>query len=195
MNQLLKNPAVVLSLCLTFIFGICLIFLSVWMSPYHEAMAGMKSGNLDESLELFRKAENRFESFPVIKQFFPEAYEESVSNQFYILYTTERYDDLLEKSATSPLLADVHFWTGNTLFRRAGKLTDPQEQVAWLERASEEFLNMLKLEPDNWNAKFNFELTNRLIDELKEEKETPPQMLEILRPRPRPGEQPFRQTG
>ena len=38
MNQLLKQPAAVLSLCLIFILGICLLVVSVWLRPYHQAL-------------------------------------------------------------------------------------------------------------------------------------------------------------
>lgn len=185
----------VLSLCLVFIFGISLMMISIWLDPYDDARESLDAGYLEESLVLFSSMEQRFNSITVARQFFPEIYYNCIANQFSILYSLEQYDELLEKSATSPVLADVHFWTGNTLFRQAGSITDVQEQVAWLERAGEEFQNVIEIEPENWDAKFNFELTNRLIDELKEEKETPPQMLEILRPRPRQGEQKFQQTG
>ncbi len=195
MNQFLKQPAVVLSLCLIFILGVCLLVISIWLRPYHQAMDSLQAGEMEQSLEHFATVESRFDSITVARQVFPEVYSDSIANQFYILYTMRRHDELLEKSATSPVLADVHFWTGNTYFRRTGNLDDPQEQVAWLERASDEYRKAIELAPDDWNAKFNYELTNRLIDELKEEKETPPQMMEILRPRPQQGEQPFQQTG
>lgn len=195
MNQLLKQPAAILSLCLIFIFGICLLVVSVWLRPYHQAMDSLHAGALEESFELFVTVESRFDSITLARQVFPEIYFDSIASQFYILYTLGNYDDLLEKSATSPVLADVHFWTGNTLFRRTGNLDEPQEQVAWLERASDEYRKAIELAPDDWNSKFNYEMTNKLIDELKEEKETPPQIMEILRPRPQQGEKPFQQTG
>lgn len=195
MNQFLKQPAVILSLCVTFLIGISLMVISIWLRPYHQAMDSLQAGALEESLERFTIVESRFDAITLARQIFPEVYSDSIANQFYILYTLHRYDDLLEKSATSPVQADVHLWAGNTLFRRTGNLNEPQEQVAWLERASEEYRKAIELAPDDWNAKYNYELTNRLIDELKEEKETPPQMLEIIRPRPLQGEEPFKQTG
>jgi tetratricopeptide (TPR) repeat protein len=194
-HQILKLPAVWLVLSMGVVCGLGLIVLSFWTAPYTDGQQALKQEMYKESLDYFEKAEGRFESLSLAKYFLPDTYHATLANQFYILYQLGDYDTLLEKAASSPLLAPIHYWTGCTLFRRAGQLSEPQEQIAWLEKASSEFLNVLKFEPENWDAKYNYELTNRLIDDLKDEKETPPQMLEILRPRPRQGEQPLRQTG
>ncbi len=81
------------------------------------------------------------------------------------------------------------------LFRRAGNETEVQAQISWLQRASDEFYNALKIEPDNWDTKYNYELTERLIKDLQNEDESPPQIMELLRPRPRQGEVPSRISG
>ena len=127
-----------LSLCLVFILGISLVILSIWVGPYDEARETLEQGELEDSLVLYAEVEQRFDALTITRQLFPDVYADSIASQFYILYYLEKYDDLLEKSATSPVLPEVHFWTGNALFRRAGGLTDAQEQIAWLERAGQE---------------------------------------------------------
>ena len=179
----------------TFLCGLSFILLSLWLNPYMDAQQAFEHESYNESLEDFDRAEQRFESFGFAKLFLPDVYSATLQNQCYILYQLGEYDALLEKSSSSPVMAPIHYWAGCALFRRASEFNEPQEQIAWLQRASEEFLSVLKFEPENWDAKYNYELTNRLIDSLKNEDESPPQVLEILRPRPRQGEQPFRQTG
>jgi tetratricopeptide (TPR) repeat protein len=191
----LKIPGIWLAIVIAFLFGLSLLAISFWIRPYITGQQALLEGEYQNSLDAFARAEQRFNNFGITRQIFPEAYQTSVANQFYILYQTGEYDALLEKTASSPLLAPVHYWTGCALFRRAGSVTDAQERLAWLERAADEFRSALELEPDNWDAKYNYELSMRLIAELKDEDKPPPQILEILRPRPRQGDQPFRQTG
>jgi hypothetical protein len=194
-HRILKIPAVWFVMSVTFLCGLSFILLSLWLNPYMDAQQAFEHESYNESLEDFDRAEQRFESFGFAKLFLPDVYSATLQNQFYILYQLGEYDALLEKSSSSPVMAPIHYWAGCALFRRASEFNEPQEQIAWLQRASEEFLSVLKFEPENWDAKYNYELTNRLIDSLKNEDESPPQVLEILRPRPRQGEQPFRQTG
>ena len=195
MHRILKVPGVWLLMSLSIFCGIFLIAFSLWIKPYLNGQQALSLGIYDESLESFAMAEQRFQSFEMARQFFPDAYMATLANQFYMLYQLDDYDALLEKAASSPVLAPIHFWTGCALFRRAGQTTEVQEQIVWLERAAGEFHSVLELDSGNWDAKYNYELSRRLIEELKDEDETPPQMLELLLPKPRQGEQNFRQTG
>ena len=195
MDRILNSPGFWLAMVLIFIFGILLMITSIWLSPIADAEAAMNKNDLQEGLINYSHAEQRFDNFSFAKQLFSDEYAETVANQFYILYELGRYDELLEKAASSPLLADVHFWTGCALFRRSGSETEVQAQISWLERASDEFYSALKLEPDNWDAKYNYELAEHIINELKDEEKPPPQVLELLLPRPRQGEEPSRISG
>jgi tetratricopeptide (TPR) repeat protein len=194
-HRIFNSPGFWLTIFISFVFGMILMISSVWLSPIADAETAMQNNDLQTGLSDYSRAEARFDNFSFTKQLFPEEYVQSVANQFYILYELGRYDEMLEKAASSPVFADVHFWTGCALFRRAGSETDVQAQISWLERASGEFFSALKLEPDNWDVKYNYELTERLISELKDEDESPPQVLELLRPRPRQGEEPSRKSG
>ena len=55
---------------------------------------------------------------------------------------------------------------------------------------------MLELEPQNWDAIYNYELTKRLFEELRKKPKTPPkQLLELLRPQPKEGNKPVKRIG
>lgn len=195
MHRFLNSPSFWLIIFLSFVFSILLMTTSLWLSPLADAEAAMQVNDLETGFANYSRVEQRFDNLSFAKQLFPDEYAESVSNQFFILYELGRYDELLEKAASSPVFSDVHFWTGCALFRRAGSETDVQAQISWLQRASDEFYNALKLEPDNWDAKYNYELAERIINELQDKDESPPQVLELLLPRPRQGEAPSRISG
>jgi hypothetical protein len=100
------------------------------------------------------------------------------------------------RSTTSPSIAPVHFWAGSALFVKARDEEDPEIRLGWLGRAAEEFRKALELTPDDWDTKYNYELTSRLLDELRKQPKTPPkQMLQLLRPEPKTGGRPPRRVG
>ena len=165
--------------------GISLLLMSIWLSPVTKGQQAVQQGELQRGAEYFNIAEKRFDKIEFAKHLFSDAYTTAVVNQFRVLYELGEYEKLLQKAATSPVMAPVHFWTGCALFRRAGNETEAQAQIAWLERASEEFSTALRITPEDWDTKYNYELTERLIAELRDEEESPPQIIEILRPLPR----------
>ena len=73
--------------------------------------------------------------------------------------------------------------------------TAPEARLGWLSRAEEEFRKAIECAPDDWDTKFDFELTTRLAAELRKQPNTPPkQMMQLLRP-PTAGTKPPRRTG
>ena len=50
--------------------------------------------------------------------------------------------------------------------------------------------------PDDWDTKFDFEMVTRLAAELRKQPKTPPnQLMQLLRPQPKPGAKPVRRVG
>jgi len=180
-------------MALSLVCGIGLLSLSIWLRPLAAGEQAFEEGELETGLERFGKAEARFEKFQFMKRLLPESYDASRANQFQILYLLGDLDALLDKPAPNPPIASAHFWVGCALFNRALEETEPDARIAWLYRASDEFRNALKLNPEDWDTKFNYELTSRLLAEMEEKAEPPPS--NILRPQPMDGEGPTELKG
>jgi len=167
------------------ISGVCLIFLSLWLSPLSKADQALREGSLDAALDSLVVSESRFDDIQAMKHVFPLADSYSRVKQFYVLYQLAEYDELLEKTWEGPENASVHFWSGCALFKLAMDEEDIEARIVWLERALEEFKVALTIEPNIWDVKFNFELTGRLLAQLRKESEPPPiELPEFLRPQP-----------
>jgi hypothetical protein len=64
-----------------------------------------------------------------------------------------------------------------------------------LSRAEDEFRKAIEAAPDDWDTKYDFELTTRLAAELRKQPNTPPkQLMQLLRP-PTAGQKAPRKVG
>ena len=195
-RRLLDSSGFWALMSLALLAGLVLIGASAWLSPLAEGERELRGGRLEQALEMFAAAETRFDRLPASRQLLPAAYEASQTNQLSVLYRLGRHDALIEKAATSVPRAAVHFWAGCALFNKATDEDEADARIGWLERAAEEFEKALEMDPADWDTKFNYELTERLIAELRKKPETPPnQLIQLLRPKPKEGEQTPRCTG
>ncbi len=179
----------------TFICGILLLVLSIWLSPISNAEEAAVEQDYERALENYALAEARFNQLGFTRQLFPAAYDAVITNQLRILYQQDELDSLLEMAAAHSGNAAARFWSGSALFARAVAQTEKEAMVAWLGRAKEEFRSALELVPSDWDTKYNLELTERLLAELRDKPTPPDQILELLRPKPKEGQPPSRPVG
>jgi hypothetical protein len=102
------------------------------------------------------------------------------------------------KASASADAHGAHFWAGTSLFARGAAEEAPQARLAWFDRAESEFRAALGLRPDDFDTRYNYELTHSLLARLRVEPKTPRKLLfELLRPQsPRTGgNAPPRRTG
>jgi hypothetical protein len=176
--------------------GIGLVALARWGQPLVAASAAAEAGRVDDALAGFVASEARFDTLATAKRILPRAYDATIANQLALLYRTDQYDELLEKAAAAPSTAATHFWAGCALFARGKDEEQSEARIAWLSRAEQEFRSALELEPADWNTKYNFELTRKLLEELRKQPKTPPkQLMQLLRPKPTPGGPPTKRVG
>jgi hypothetical protein len=176
--------------------GIGLVALGQWGRPLVQAAEAADAGQVDEALKGFAASEARFDKLATAKQVLPQAYDASVANQLALQYQANNYDELLEKAAAAPSTAATHFWAGCALFARGRDEEQSDARIAWLTRAEQEFRNALELEPSDWNTKYNYELTRKLLEELRKQPKTPPkQLMQLLRPQPKAGGPPAKRVG
>jgi hypothetical protein len=196
MRRLLSSSGFWAAMVLALLCGLALVGTAAWLGPLAEGGRALRADRLELALERFAAAEARFDQLPLTKQALPGAYAVSQSNQLWVLYRLGRYDALVEKAAMSAPRAPIHFWAGCALFAKAVAEEEAEARLGWLGRASEEFRAALELDPGDWDTKFNYELSERLLAELRENPETPPkELLQLLRPKPKEGERPSRRVG
>jgi hypothetical protein len=169
--------------------GTALIWTASWASPLLAAEVAVGDGRLSDGLEAFRTAEARLSRIPLLGQIAPGLIGSVQANQVRLLYQMQRHDEAIEKADQSTSVHGTHFWSGCAIFARASADEQPDTRLAWFERAAGEFRAALVASPDDWDTKYNYELTRSLLNRLREEPETPRRLLfELLRPQtPRSG--------
>ena len=176
--------------------GVALIWFSSWRQPLLDADAAAAAGDWPGALERYAAAESRFNEYPLSQRLFPEVYRATFANQLAAHYRLGALDAVLEKAESAPATAASHFWAGSALFEKSRSEENADARLSWLGRATDEFKAVLELEPRNWDAIYNYELTKRLFEELRKKPKTPPkQLLELLRPQPKEGNKPVKRVG
>jgi tetratricopeptide (TPR) repeat protein len=175
--------------------GVALIGYARWTSPLTDADAALADGRLEQAVAAYQIAEGRFDAVPAAKQVVPVEYNRAVGNHLLALYRLKRYDEVIDVAQKAPAAASPSFWSACAFFQKATVEEAPEARLGWLSRAEEEFRKAIEAAPDDWDTKFDFELTTRLASELRKQPNTPPkQLMQLLRP-PTAGAKPPRRTG
>ena|SRR5262245_7671608 len=175
--------------------GLALVGYARWTAPIRAADAALAEGRLDQAIAGYQQAEARFDMIPAVRQAVTSEYLRIVGNHLWALYRLKRFDEVIDLAQKVPTEASPHFWSACALFQKALVEESPEARLGWLTRAQEEFRKSVETDPEDWDTKFNFELTTRLSDALRKQPNTPPkQMMQLLRP-PTPGAKPPRRVG
>lgn len=191
----LSSAAAVL-LMLALVAGASILGYARWTRPIVEAAEAARSGDSTRALSSYATAEARFDRWPVTKTLLKADYRRAVGDQLALLYRAGEYDRTIEKATTALPDTGANFWAGCALFAKASDETAAEGRLALLSRAEEEFREALRLAPDDWDTKYNYELTSRLAAELRKQPKTPPKtLMQLLRPQPKDAQQPVKKTG
>jgi hypothetical protein len=191
MSKALASTVVVILL----VAGLALIGYARWTRPIDDADAALADGRLDAAVVGYQAAEARFDTLPAAKQFAGTEYTRAVANHLWALYRLKRYDEAIDLAQKAPAEAAPHFWSGCAFFQKATVEGPPDARLAWLSRSEEEFRKAIDATPDDWDTKYDYELTTRLAAELRRQPNTPPkQLMQLLRP-PTPGAKTPRRVG
>ena len=175
--------------------GLTLIGYARWSASIREADAALAAGQLEPAIAAYQAAESRFETVPAAKQLVGAEYHRAVANHLWALYRLKRYDEVIDLAQKAPAESSPHFWSACAFFQKASVEEKPEARLGWLTRAEEEFRKAVEEAPDDWDTKYDFELTTRVSAELRKQPNTPPkQLMQLLRP-PTPGAKTPRRTG
>jgi tetratricopeptide (TPR) repeat protein len=190
----MKSPVAALAV-VVLLAGVAMLAYARWTHDIAHADEALAAGRLADALTAYTTAELRFDRTPAARQLFAVEYDRSVANHLWVLYRLKRFDETIDLAARAPVSALPHFWSGCALFQKALVEEKPDARLGWLSRAEEEFRKAIEAAPDNWDTKYDFELTSRLAAELRKEPKTPPrQLMQLLRP-PSPSGKPTRSVG
>jgi tetratricopeptide (TPR) repeat protein len=175
--------------------GVAMLAYARWTRDLHRADQALAAGQLEAALAGYKAAALRFDRTPAARQMFSAEYDRAVANHLWLLYRLKRYDETIELAERAPASALPHFWSGCAFFEKAVVEDKPDMRLGWLSRAEEEFRKAIQATPDDWDTKYDFELTSRLAAELRKQPKTPPrQLMQLLRP-PSPTGKPARSVG
>jgi tetratricopeptide (TPR) repeat protein len=155
-----------------------------WTAPVSNADAAVAAGDLDHALADYAAAEARFDQYPAAKQAFASEYNRVISNELLVLYRLGRYDDVIDKAQRAPEGADPHFWAGCALYQKAQAAQKAQDRKQILNSAQQELHDALALSPDDWDAKYDYEMVARLQKGPSQHQGGQPQNLDLLRKEP-----------
>ena len=87
-------------------------------------------------------------------------------------------------AGSAPVDAAPHFWVGCAMFAKSLQEEGAEGQLQWLTRAEDEFKLALASEPADWDTKYNYELSARLVAALRRPPKpgNKPSAIKLLRP-------------
>jgi hypothetical protein len=178
-SRLVLVPATVAT-----VVGVLLLISGIWLRPIAAAEQAMAAGDLDRALQQYTTGRGRLQWIPVLGTLFPGLNELVTGNALSLQYALRRYDRVIEATSGGTGSAATSFWAGCALFDKALVEVEPEKRVEMMSRAHDAFRRTLELAPDDWDAKFNYELSGRLSNILREQPRLSAQeMIRILRDR------------
>ena len=190
------RAAAAATMVLMLVAGIAALAYARWTRPVADGARALADGRYDQALASYADAETRFDRFTAAKEFFAADYDHVMASQLWLLYRLQRFDETIDTAQRAPESALPHFWSGCAFFEKARAEDKPDPRLGWLTRAEEEFRGAVEASPDDWDTKYDFELVTKLAAELRKQPKTPPnQLMQLLRPQPRPGAKPVKRVG
>jgi tetratricopeptide (TPR) repeat protein len=184
------------AMVLLLVAGIAALVYARWSRPVADGDGALAAGRYDEALARYAEAERRFDRSAALKAVLAADYDHVMANELWVLYRLQRYDDTIDKAQRASERALPHFWAGCAFFEKARAEQKPDPRLGWLTRAEEEYRRAVEASPDDWDTKYDFELVTKLAAELRKQPKTPPnQLMQLLRPQPKPGAKPTKRVG
>jgi len=137
-----------------------------------QAEQAYTEGDTEGALKQYESVEQRLRSVGAIRIIPAQDRRNLILNQARLLYALGRYDESIERmereNEISGVTTDGRFLLlrGEIAFRKAvnnyrdAKKKDPRVLEEALRAAEDNLRDSLRMTPDNWDAKFNFEFVN-----------------------------------
>ena len=183
--------------------GAVLIAYGRWSEPLVEAAAAIEARDTERALGAYAVGAGRFRKAAPTQQLFARDFALLTHNRLALLYQRGEYDAVIEAADAAPADAAPHFWVGCALFAKSKEQKKPEAQLEWLTRAEDEFKLALGDAPNDWDTKFNYEVTARLTAAMRPQgksgrqmQQAPDSLMQLLRPQPsQPQQRPVKKIG
>ena len=157
------------------------------------------NGDADSSIAALEQLETGFRESWWRGRVLPRDRERVAVNYLRLLYERGEYDRVIEQ-AEALLLSEapsqrVRYWLGNAYYRKAvASEGEPEEAIAWLRRAGEQYQEAIAQSSTDWDLKYNHELVQTLLARLNT-KASEEKVFDLLRPQDKNGPQPPQPRG
>jgi tetratricopeptide (TPR) repeat protein len=154
------------------------------LSEMNDAAQDFNHGDSAAALKRYEDVEHRLRSFGVLRVIPSEDRRNLFLDEARVLYSMGRYDDAIERlnleNEISGTTTDSRFFLlrGQITFRKAiqasrapGGDDDPHALVEAINPAEEDLRESLRADPNNWDAKYNFEYVNYIRLALEKDRE------------------------
>jgi tetratricopeptide (TPR) repeat protein len=180
----------------TMIVGLSLLSTAWWLRPIGAAERALASGDLERAAQQYGVSRRRLDRPIFAKSLVPALADLVTGNELSLQYSLRRYDRVLEITAGSDTApGPASFWAGCALFDRALVQDDADGKLGMMSDAHQAFRRALEADPSDWDARFNYEMTGRLLSILRDQPHaSTEEIIKLLRergPQPRGG----RRTG
>jgi hypothetical protein len=169
---------------LALIGGLALIAYGEWSKPLIDADRAVQSRDSLGALRAYGASAVRFRDRAPMQQLLAGDFARLTHNQLALLYRTGQYEAVIDAAGTAPSGAAPHFWVGSAMFAKSLQEDSADGQLQWLTRAEEEFKLALAAEPDDFDTKYNYELTARMVASMRRPPKPgqKPSPIKLLRP-------------
>ena len=163
------------------VLGLLLAVFSVyglWLNRVAAAEAAFAESRYPEAQQRFLSAFSGWHLYLLPDALVAENQARVALNLIQIGYVLGQYQETLEfiqkDASMASLLStpEYHFWTANLTM--AWALETPDANIAEvLNRSREGYLRTLRQDPEYWDAKYNYELTQRMLHQMHSQKSQP----------------------
>jgi tetratricopeptide (TPR) repeat protein len=184
-------------LTLGFFFCAALIGYAWLVFQMSRGVEAARQGEPEAAAAIFESAEAPFRAVPWLSRILQRDYEKLVFDQAKVLFPRQdpelifaKFDEAVKNSPALRDRGEFAFWMGNLLIRRAAASDDGEEALNYLKSALAEYQRGLALAPDDWDLKYNYELTRQTFTKqeqaMKANMEKVRSLLDTMRPRQKP---------
>ena len=169
---------------LALVGGALLLAYGQWSKPSIDAERAIEARDSEGALRAYGVSVARFHEREPMQQLLRNDYARVAHNQLALLYRAGQYDTVIDAAGSAPPDASPHFWVGCAMFAKSLQEKGAEGQLDWLTRAEDEFKLALGAEPEDWDTKYNYELSARLVAEMRRPPKpgSKPAPIKLLRP-------------